>query len=95
MTARAKSRVLSAAVLGIVIFVTMIAQHNSRYSNGKAAYLAAAAHKFDALYAKPEVLGAVVGGMFVAATFVGAYEVVALGIYMIMKRSKKDDNGGT
>jgi hypothetical protein len=94
VNARSRARVWSAIILGVVLGLDLHYRGASRHEMGKPAFLDSQDRYFDRMYAKPSsVVMGIVAGMVLAGTVFGGYELLALGIYSIIKR--KSDNDGT
>jgi len=93
MNSRTEARIVAAFV--IVVLIMLWAGHiaNSYQEMGREAFLAAQALRFDKYYAKDSSTGHSIGFLVAGAVFfgaiLGAYELLARGIYALTTRKPK------
>jgi hypothetical protein len=91
MTARPKSRVLAAAVFSILLAFEGHQLDAERHAMGKEAFLATQATDFDRYYAAKPPRGHLSRiGLCMGLAIPGIYEVLALGIYALIKPRKRN-----
>lgn len=86
MNARTKARILAAVVFAVLL--GLVARQFERNSGamGKEAYVASQAARFDKFYAKLHPISHHLAvGALIAGVALGAYELLALGIYAVIK----------
>jgi hypothetical protein len=88
MRTHTKARVAAAILIGVLIGVSGHARESSYHAMGKQAYLLEMAARFDISYATlHSATNRVVLGILISAAILGAYELLALGISALSKRS--------
>ena len=88
MSHRITSRISAAIILGVTLSFAVHHMEVKRGEMGKSAFETSQSERFDKFYAKPHDLTApapLFAGLFVAGVFLGAYELLAFGIYAVIK----------
>ena len=88
MITRITSRILAAFVLGIALCIVSHHMDVNRSEMGRSSFLTWQSERFDKFYANPHgplAPGPLFSGLLLVGAFLGAYELLAFGIYIIIK----------
>ncbi len=85
MRTRFMSHVVAAVLLGIVLGVVTARSRSTDRAKGREAYLAEQARHFDKNVAKPRSVFTCVAGVGFSGFVFGVYELLALGIYGVIR----------
>ena len=88
MITRIASRISAAVILGMALHVFDNYTNIKFNEMGKSAFLTSQSDRFDKFYANPPsplAPGRLFSGLLLAGAFLGAYEVLAFGIYTVIK----------
>ena len=84
-------RLAAAALLGIALGFGLHYDYVIKRAGGREAFLQSQASRFDRYIAKPHSLvPPVMGGVLIAITAAGAYELIAWGIHLVIRPRKKE-----
>ena len=92
--ARRTGRLIAVCVLGAVLGVAFYVDHARGRAGGREAFLETQTRRFDGFISRPhDLVPEVLTGIVLCGVAVGAYELVAWVVYLMMKPAKKNGSG--
>jgi hypothetical protein len=88
---RRTGRLVAVACIGMALGVGAYFTDARKRTGGKEAFMEAQAHRFDRFVSKPhDLVPEVLSGTVFAGSAVGAYELIAWALYLVIKPAKKE-----
>ena len=93
MNTRTVARIFSAIVSGLIWYLAVMRISVADHARGKEGFLVYQGQRFDRLYANPHImLREVFSAILFMILVIGVYEVVALGIYTVIRLLYRPDD---
>lgn len=87
---RRVGRLAAMVLLGAALGLGLHYEHAGQRAAGSEAFLRAQASRFERLYSKPDSLVvSFIGGVLLAGIAAGAYELIAWGVYLVIRPRRK------